>query len=251
MPDLSHIMPNPRVVRILWGHDYVANPVTTKLIEQMISDLVTGPFMNGLAQYGIRGGSIANPVVIDDKNPPSTIVYTNTQNQLVDQITQRLIGWNNAKLVPALTSNSDINTLYLIIPPSETTPEMYNGTGDPIGNGVQGWHNEGVTNPGSPPTYYWAIVKTNDCGSPSSGLTFVNNFAQKTAHELVEQLADRTGSFKELGDPYRGWQVQKYWSDWDNSCISDYLPPPATRNRVPRSHRSYFAHSEVNTPKSI
>jgi hypothetical protein len=193
--------------------------------------------MNGLAQYGVRRGSVANPVIIDDTNPPSTIVYTDAQNQFVDQITQKLISWINAKLVPAPTSNSDINTVYLIIPPSETTPENYNGAGDPIGNGIQGWHNEGVTNPGPPPTYYWAIVKTNDCGPPSGGITFVNNFAQKIAHELVEQLADRTGSFEELGDPcnndgdtYRGWQVQKYWSDWDNGCISGYLPPPMPRS---------------------
>jgi hypothetical protein len=58
----------------------------------MISDLVTGPFMNGLAQYGIRRGSMANPVIIDDTNPLRTIVWTNTQKQLVDQITQKLIG---------------------------------------------------------------------------------------------------------------------------------------------------------------
>ena len=110
---------------------------------------------------------------------------------------------------------------------------MYNGAGDPIGNGVQGWHNEGTTNPGPPPTYYWAIVKTNDCGSPSTGLEFVNNFAQKVAHELAEQFVDRNGTFKEVGDPclnfpatYHGWQIQKYWSDWDNSCISGDEPPP-------------------------
>jgi hypothetical protein len=58
MPDLSHVMPNPRVIPILWGHGYVANPATTKLIVQMISDLVTGPFMNGMAQYGIGRGSV-------------------------------------------------------------------------------------------------------------------------------------------------------------------------------------------------
>lgn len=187
------------------------------------------------------------PVAIDDPNPPSTIVWTNQQDQLVDQITQRLIAWINAKLVPAPTSNSDINTLYVIIPPSQTTPEMYNGSDDPIGNGVQGWHNEGNTNPPPPPTYYWAIVKTNDCGPPSSGPTFVNNFAAKVAHELVEQLADRTGSFKELGDPcnvvndtYRGWQIERYWSVWDNGCISGYLPP-----RMPRSFQTVDGYQHI------
>lgn len=58
MPDLSHVMPNPIVGPILWGHDYVANPTTTKYIEQMISDLVTGPFMkrNGSVWHQTRNG---------------------------------------------------------------------------------------------------------------------------------------------------------------------------------------------------
>ena len=177
MPDLSHVMPNPRVVPILWGHDYVAYPTTSKYIEQLVSDLVKGPFMDGLAQYGVRRGSVVTPIIIDDQHPPSTITYYDTNNHLVDQITTQLIAWIHAGLVPAPPSNSDINQVYLIIPPPETTPQTYNGAGDPIGNGIQGWHNEGVTNPSPPPTYYWAIVKTNDCGSPSTGITFVNNFA--------------------------------------------------------------------------
>lgn len=243
----SHIMPNPRVVPILWGHDYVANPATTKDIQQLISDLVTGPFMNGLAQYGIRRGSMVAPIIIDDTSPPATITYTDSNNQLVDQITKKLISWIDAGLVPPPPSNSDINQMYLIIPPSETTPQIFNGAGDPIGNGAQGWHNEGVTNPGPPPTFYWAIVKTNDCGPPSSGITFVNNFAQKVAHELAEQFADRNGSFKEIGDPclndgetYRGWQIQKYWSDWDNACISGDQPPP-----MPRSFQTVDGYKHI------
>lgn len=240
-------MPNPRVVPILWGHDYVANPATTKAVEQMVSDLVTGPFMNGMAQYGIRRGSVVTPVIIDDQNPPTTIAYTDSHDNFVDQITKQLITWIKDGLVPPPRSDSDINTMYLIIPPSETTPEMFNGAGDPIGNGVQGWHNEGATNPGPPPTYYWAIVKTNDCGPPSGGLTFVNNFSQKVAHELAEQFVDRNGTFKEVGDPclndpetYRGWQIQKYWSDWDNGCINGDQPP-----LMPRSFQTLDGYQNI------
>ena len=101
MPNLSHVMPNPVVIPILWGHDYVANPATTKLITQMIDDLVTGPFMNGMAQYGVRRGSVATPIIIDDPNPPATIVYTDKNNNFVDEITHKLISWVNAKQVPA------------------------------------------------------------------------------------------------------------------------------------------------------
>jgi hypothetical protein len=236
MPNLTHIMPKPLVVPIFWGHDYVTNPTTAQYLQQMISDLVTGPFMNGLAQYGIQRGSMQAPIIIDDTNPPATIIYYDGNKQLQDDITKQLIKWINAGTVPSPPSPTDINQLYLIIPPSETTPETYNFNAvppgsDPIGNGIQGWHNEGLTNPGPPPTYYWAIVKTNDCGPPSSGITFVNCFAQKVAHELAEQFSDRNGSFKEIGDPclnngdtYRGWAIQQYWSDWDNSCINGDNP---------------------------
>src|SRR5271165_3306315 len=237
MANIDHIMPKPLIVPIFWGHDYVANPVTANKLQQMLSDLVTGPFMNGLAQYGIQRGSMLGPILIDDQNPPATITYVDGNNQLKDEITQQLIKWINTGNVPPPPSPNDINQLYLIFPPPETTPQTYNGASDPIGNGVQGWHNEGNTNPAPPPTYYWAIVKTNDVGTPSSTLAFVNGIAPKVGHELVEQLADRNGSFQELGDPcnntlvtYRGWSVQQYHSDWDtstanpNGCINGDNP---------------------------
>ncbi len=247
MPNSSHTMPNPTIIPILWGHDYVANPATAKLVEQLVSDLVTGPFVNGCVQYGVRRGRVATPVIIDDTNPPKAVVYRNQQNQLQDDITKKLISWIQAGKVPPLPPPPGIDQFYLIIPPSETTPQTYNNATDPIGNGIQGWHNEGVTSPSSSVPYYWAIVKTNDCGNPNTGQTFVNNFAQKVAHELVEQLVDRNGTFKELGDPcnnvgdtYRGWSVQKYWSDWDNGCISGYLPPP-----MPRSFQTLDSYKHI------
>ena len=250
-PDITHVMPNPIVVPILWGHDYIEYPQTAQLVEQLISDLVTGPFMNGMAQYGVRRGRLAPTVIIDDKNPPATIVWTDQDDQFVDEITHKLIAWIDAGLVPpppsSSSSSSDDNWMYLIIPPSETTPEMYNGAQDPIGNGVQGWHNVGVTNPAGPPIYYWAIVKTNDCGPPSASRTFVNNFAAKVCHELAEQFVDRNGSFKEVGDAcvnsgvtYRGWNIQKYWSDWDNGCISGDQPP-----MMPRSFQTVDGYAHI------
>lgn len=223
MANIDHIMPKPVVVPIFWGHDYVVNSDTASRLQQMISDLVTGPFMNGLAQYGVQRGSVLAPAVIDDTNPPPTITYYDTSNNLKDEITKKLINWIHAGLVPAPPSPSDINQLYIILPPPETTFQTYNSSGDPTGLGIQGYHNVGNTNPSPPPTYYWAIVKTN-FGPPSPALPFVNGVALTIGHELVEQLVDRNGRFEEVGDPcinnqvsYRGWSVQQYHSDWDTS----------------------------------
>jgi hypothetical protein len=188
MANIDHIMPRPVIVPIFWGHDYVTNSATSNQLKQMLSDLVTGPFMNGLAQYGIHRGSILAPIIIDDQNPPATITYTDRNNVLIDEITKQLVAWIHAGTVPAPPSANDINQFYMILPPPETTPQIFHGSDDPIGNGVQGWHNEGNTNPAPPPTFYWAIVKTNDVGPPSSTSAFVNGVAPKIGHELVEQL---------------------------------------------------------------
>jgi hypothetical protein len=224
MTNIDHIMPKAVIVPIFWGHDYVANPATANTLGRLLTDLVTGPFLNGLAQYGVQRPSLLAPRIIDDTSPPTTITYTDANNKLTDEITKLLIKWINANLVPAPPSSTDINQLYFIFPPPETTPLKYNGASDPIGNGDQAWHNEGRTDPASPPTYYWAIVKTNDVGPASDAQNFVNNLAQKVCHELVEQLVDRDGSFEEVGDPcqcrgasYRGWSVQPYWSEWGNA----------------------------------
>jgi hypothetical protein len=107
----------------------------------------------------------------------------------------------------------------------------YKDKNDPIGSGWSGWHNEGKTDPASPPTFYWAIVKTTGL-DPLSTLAFVNAIAWTVCHELVEQCVDRDGSYEEIGDPcncqnaftYRGWGIQKYWSEWGNRCINGDNP---------------------------
>jgi hypothetical protein len=236
MPNLSHVMPKPVVIPILWGHDYVVNASTPPNVLRMISDLVTGPFMNGMAQYGVRRGSVRTPIVIDDQNPPKTIVYTDSNDKLQDDITQRLIKWINAGLVPPPPSPADTNQLYMIIPPIESTLEMYNGKSDPTGQGVQGFHNEGVTNPSSPPTYYWAIVKT-DWARPNPAQDITPGISPTSCHELAEQFVDRNGSYIEVGDAcvnnqfvYRGWTVQQYTSVWDgNICIRGNNPVSVAR----------------------
>jgi hypothetical protein len=255
MKNIDHIMPSPRVIPIFWGHEYAANPGLYKNLRQMILDAVTGPFMNGLAQYGIERGTMLEPIVIDDPNPPATITYTDSSGRLVDEITQQLIKWIKVELsVPPPLSADDINTLYVIIPSIRTFFNIFNGTGDPTGNGVQGFHAEDRILPSPPPHYYWLIVRTSDYSfdgafggdirnaeAADGALDFVGGtggrpfggvygIAKKVYHEFVEQCADRNGTFAELGDntpihscndavvPYRGWSVQQYLSVWGKGC---------------------------------
>jgi hypothetical protein len=50
MDNNDHVMSVPHVVPILWGEVYAQNSETVQNIHDMVSDLVTGPFMNGMAQ---------------------------------------------------------------------------------------------------------------------------------------------------------------------------------------------------------
>jgi hypothetical protein len=261
MPNnIDHIMPSPQVVPIFWGHEYVANPKTAANLKRMISDIVTGPFTNSLAQYGVRRGSMIDPILIDDTNPPPTITYTDAKGVLVDEITAKLIQWiETDKVVPAPASPDDVNQFYIIVPPLQTFFNYFNGASDPTGNGVQGFHSEDHILPNPPPHYYWAIIRTGDALDPSfggdlskaeavdGGLDFVGGstgkpnggafgISKKICHEFAEQCADRNGTFMEVGDDtninkcndidvvYRGWHVQPYFSVWSNGCANGDAP---------------------------
>jgi hypothetical protein len=49
----KHIMPNPRIVIIFWGHYYATHPNVVGAGVVLILELVRRPFMNGLVQYGV------------------------------------------------------------------------------------------------------------------------------------------------------------------------------------------------------
>src|SRR5215831_2154192 len=54
----KHVLRAPIIVPIFWGHYYVNNPSDVTNIMNLIIDLVTGRFMNGLAQYGVVRGTV-------------------------------------------------------------------------------------------------------------------------------------------------------------------------------------------------
>jgi hypothetical protein len=216
----------PQVQLILWGDYYTSDATIVPLIEHLFNDLVSGPFMNGLAQYGIHRGTLRTPLIYIDlgKYPaPSQIWENDLQNDLL-----KWFGHG----VPAPAVNQT-NLLYFILPPTETTLLYNNGPKDPIGNNVQGWHSETKFNPSSSfDDVIWATVKAND-GDRSTPQNFVQGKAAIIGHELVEACNDPLfPDRKELGDPcqnnatvpYRGWQVQTYWSNWDNGCINGDKP---------------------------
>jgi hypothetical protein len=227
----KHIMGTPHVVAIFWGQD--SNDVTA--LGQLLADLVTGPFMNGLVQYGVGRGSVTTITVEDDrKNPaPATL----DKPQVLDQLNK----WFQDGTVSPAPSVNETNLLYFLFPP--TTTEVKDGDLSTKSldskKAICGYHASGRKSNSSSENddLFWAIVGTS--GAPSgTGTSFANSLANCVSHELAEAFSDRdehgylADNGCEIGDicetkasfRYRGWTVEQYWSNWDNNCIHGDQP---------------------------
>jgi hypothetical protein len=236
-PNNKHIMRNPRVFLILWDHFYRTNPDAVSFATQLVTDLITGSFMNGLVQYGVGPGSLAGSLVVDtDAANPAP----NSWDISDDAQKDKLKGFINGGIVSP--SENETELIYLILLPRATKITAgKDNNGKPITN-VCGWHKHARFNSNSSSDdLFWAVVRT-DGATTTSEKAFVNGVAFCVGHELVEAFSDRDEQgFKspncEIGDiceadssgkiitfSYRGWDVEPYWSNWDNSCINGDQP---------------------------
>jgi hypothetical protein len=233
------LIPKAQVVLVLWDHYYTTNSDAVTAAKQLITDLVSGPFINGLTQYGIHRGSLINTIVIDTNNSPSP---KNPAPKVWDigdgnDATQVLAWINNGTLSPQPQSSPQGVLLYFIFMPTATQLTAgKNSDGTPNTN-VCGWHHSGnLSDPNSTPVF-WAVVRT-DQAPQTKGQAFVSQFAYCVGHELAEALTDPKGGSGfgasngcEIGDicelhtfTYRGWSIEQYWSNWDAACINGDQP---------------------------
>ena len=213
----KHVMRNPRIVLILWGHFYATNSAVATNATTLISDLVSGPFMNGLAQYGVGGGSVIGTFVVDIPPPapdPINLTRENVRDQLID--------WINRGTISPGPAVGEQNLVYVIFLPTGSTTTETAGTG--------GYHSHSKHNTNSSDDdLFWAVRLTNSAPL-TSAMNFVRSLAFIVSHELDEAFTDRDGkgfvtnNDCEIGDicesrgtnpccftfSYRGWSVEQY-----------------------------------------
>ncbi len=244
------VMHHPRVVLIFWGNYYRTNPDAVSIGTQFITDLITGPFMNGLAQYGVGRGSVAITMVIDtDPNAPAPA--TLDQPGVISQLKK----WISGLTTPAPALNEE-NLLYFIFPPTTTKLTLGKLTDESDFCGYHSW--DKVNDKSIHPDLFFGIVSTR--GARAANPTekgFVGDLSGCISHELSESFTDRDGggyfsspctNFDatmhpttqqscEIGDlcedgdfTYQrkgsdlSWKVQQYWSNWDRKCINGDQP---------------------------
>jgi len=205
------IIPAVSLELIFWGTAWT-NPSTAPRASQVIAavnNILGGPYMSGLRQYGIGFGSLRGAIIAltDPPNPFSRDDWHNLIWDLIDQGT-----------FPEPDDAGGRNLYMLILPP-----------GIASGQGVCGIHGH----PGDydfPADYdtAWAGFVINDGN--------IDTVTSKLSHELVEACTDpeddgwridgRASTDAEVGDVcvntisrMNGVTVQGYWSKFDRACL--------------------------------
>lgn len=220
------VIANARVVVYCWGSFYDRHPDALTYAEALCKDLVTGPFLNGLAQYGVGRGSVkvAGRFVDTLKAPPATLSEDEAQKALLALIKDGL-----PEDQPSVDETS---LMYVVFLPPETRPTILSKQDD-----FCGYHNWAKFNDSSTNAdVFYAIIRT-DKADQESGKLLIDSVSYCVSHEIGEMLTNRDGRGYhngkcEIGDlceqlgnyDYRGWQVEQYWSQWDNACIKGDSP---------------------------
>jgi hypothetical protein len=215
------VISNVIVVPIFWGKSWAANPGVNAFVGAT-STIVSGRYIQGLAQYGVSPGAVASPLVVDWSDPPVQFSDGDIEGEI------QIAMWNNQVPWPAFLGS---RALYVVfVPPGYTNPSA--------GVNVNGSHSFFGTIEG---TVYYAWVATSNVAVTTTRLS----------HEIVEALTDPEGGgnnffdpsetcagatgWCEIGDVCQGLQqslggttVEAYYSRSDDACIIPglYVPQP-------------------------
>jgi hypothetical protein len=171
-PSLAAVIPNVQVVNIFWGSAYGPSgslQATRKYMDRFTNYLVSSPFMDVLAQYGVGHGQYQGDVVLGGVQTRGVIQDSTIQGELQAAI---------SKFHLPAPSLSELYMVYL--PPSVTIPN----------EGGAGYHadqwNEFCGDPNDPRA---AFVEDFDYAVITSSKRFPNN-TFLASHELAEAVTD-------------------------------------------------------------
>lgn len=220
-----------KLYALYWGSAW--NPQTTggsavtrQALDAYLSDLVSGAYMDLLAEYstgGIsiqRGRFLGSAIIGPDPGPQIA------DSDLRNQIQQRLADGS----IPAW----DSNTLYAVFLPSGTTLSQ---GGASSCQQYCGYH-DAILDANNNPVAYYAALPYPDCagcavGANGTSLAPFDALTAVTSHEVAEAITDPvpgSGWYDdangEIGD-ICAWQlatldtytVQQEWSNAANSCV--------------------------------
>lgn len=222
---------NVNVVLIYWGKEW-AGPAGSALAGQVtnaVQNLLAGPYMSYLVQYGIHRGRFWGQRFVNSE-PPNPFAYSDVGNFVISQL--------DADNLPE--PDSDWPLFFCVIMPTtvafqgdsriETVPLPPGTISRVVGANSQIiWNDYDLGDVDNDPAYY-AWIGNNGT------LDYITTVL---SHELVEICSDpnqgngivqvtpaSVGGASQIGDPctslcgsVRGVKVQSYWSQLDGACV--------------------------------
>jgi hypothetical protein len=223
-PNDRAILAHPRVVMVFWGKYYDDHPDAMDYCENLCRDLVQGRFMNGLTQYGVGRGQVVAVARAQTPPAPATLSEADASAFMVE-----FAGAMPVTEAPVIDENA---LLYVVFLSPDTTPTISSGKDD-----FCGYHSWWLLHPESAfPDLFYAIIRT-DAAQQDTGKTFAASLSACLSHEIAEAVTSRDGrgyhnGSCEIGDlcedqgtvSYQGWDVEKFWSGWEATCVDGAAP---------------------------
>ena len=221
---------NVNVHLLMWGSPWLqptATPSAANVVNA-IDSILKGPYMNGLKQYGVGSGQLADAFIITSPDPNNPFSDGNVQDMVWSLI--------DAGYFPEPDDGAGRNELFaLIMPPGVNY--------DKGGGNFSGDHSLA-----SDYDFPFDFDEARYCWVMNNGT--LDSVTTIFSHELAEACTDPEGdgvqvnprngsSWHEIGDVccssslLNGVMVQSYWSQKDNACIIPTIP----NNPVPPEHR--------------
>ena len=227
----AQLFTNVRVHLIFWGTQWAGNPnPLASLVIAAVQNLLAGPYMSYLAQYGIRRGSLQGTTFVTSGDPPNPFSYSSVGNFIIGQL--------DADNLPE--PDSDWPFAYCVIMPSnvafqgdarvETVPLPPGTLSKVVGaNSNIIWNDYDLMDVDNDPAHYLWVGSSGSASTQAN----VDYITTVLSHELVEMCTDPNGSngivqvnptppfggaASQIGDPctgicdyVRGVKVQSYW----------------------------------------
>ncbi len=177
-PSGGPVMDAPRLIAITYEGDDLQ-----PMIDDFVAKTVASSYWeDALGEYAVGKATALSPIHLDMKSqPPSTC--NNGKCTLTDQSIQQWLAGQikNTQGFP----QPDVNTLYAIFPPANTTVQASSGA---LCQAFQGYHSDFVMGPNKDEFVVYSVI--GRCPPMSAKITLLDNLTAAGSHEIVEAATD-------------------------------------------------------------
>jgi len=223
----AQLFTNVHVQLIFWGLQWAGAPnPLANLVINAVQNMLAGPYMTYLAQYGIRRGSLRGTTFVTDNDPPDSFSYSDIRNFIIAQLDADNLPEPDADWPIAYCVIMPANVAFQGDPRFETVPLPPGTLSVVVGtNSKIIWKDYDLGDVDNDPAHYLWVGSSGSAPTQAN----VDYITTVLSHELVEMCTDPNGGdgivqagggsgASQVGDPctgicdyVRGVKVQSYW----------------------------------------